>query len=142
MRPFGAGRADARVWLQTLGVIETGSISVIEGECFCGAVRCRIDGALKNARSCHCSRCRKAFSGAASAYAELESPESFAWTTGKENVRRYSSQIDWGLGFCKTCGSTMCGYFKGSVHGVKLGCVNGDPGVKIGAHIFVRSRAP
>ena len=115
---------------------------MIEAECLCGAVRYRIDGALKNARSCHCSRGREAFTGAASAYTELESQQSFAWTIGRENVRRYSSQIDWGLGFCKTCGSTMCGYIKNSVHGVKPGCVNGDPGVKIGAHIIVGSRAP
>ncbi len=115
---------------------------MIKGECFCGAVRYQIEGALKNARSCHCSRCRKVFSGAASAYAELARPESFSWLAGAENVSRYYAQVDWGLGFCKSCGSTLCGFFKDTVHGVTLGSVNGDPGVVIGAHIFVGSKAP
>ena len=34
----------------------------ITGECFCGEVRYQVTGKLHDARSCHCSRCRKAFS--------------------------------------------------------------------------------
>jgi len=44
---------------------------MIEGGCFCGAVRYQIEGALGRASACHCSRCRKAFSSASSAYAEI-----------------------------------------------------------------------
>ena len=29
----------------------------------------------------------------------------------------------------------------GDVHGVTLGCVNGEPEIEIGQHIFVRSKA-
>jgi hypothetical protein len=115
---------------------------VIEGECFCGTVQYRIDGILKNARSCHCSRCRKAFSGASSAYAELADPDSFTWVAGSDNLRRYTSQEEWGLAFCLTCGTTICGTHKDDIHGVALGTVNGDPGVEINAHIFVGSKAP
>ena len=115
---------------------------LIEGECFCGAVRYRIAGKLTNARACHCSRCRKAFSGASSAYAELADPESFRWLSGEENLQHYASQIGWGLAFCKTCGTTLCGTHNGNVHGVTLGTVNGDPGVEVQAHIFVGSKAP
>ena len=115
---------------------------MIEGECFCGTVKYRIDGVLENARACHCSRCRKAFSGASSAYAELADPDSFSWVVGSDNLRRYNSQEDWGLAFCQTCGTTLCGTHKGQVHGVTLGTVNGDPGIEIKAHIFVGSKAP
>jgi hypothetical protein len=115
---------------------------VIEGECFCGAVQYRVDGVLRNARSCHCSRCRKAFSGASSAYAELADPGSFSWVAGADNIGRYSSLEDWGICFCSTCGTTLCGTHKDQVHGVALGTVNGDPGVEIQAHIFVGSKAP
>jgi len=115
---------------------------LIEGECFCGAVQYRIDGELMHARSCHCSRCRKAFSGAGSAYAELADPGSFSWVRGAENLQAYASQPDWGLMFCKTCGTTLCGTHKGQVHGVTLGTLNGDPGIQIEAHIFVGSKAP
>ncbi len=115
---------------------------MIEGECFCGAVRYEIDGALVNARACHCSRCRKAFSSASSAYAELADTRSFAWVAGEDNLQRYISQEGWGLAFCKTCGTTLCGTHLDQVHGVTLGSVNGNPGVEITAHIFVGSKAP
>ena len=113
----------------------------ISGECFCGAVKYSISGRLRDARSCHCSRCRKAFSAQASAYA-LVDPESFRWESGEELLTSYTSKAGFGLRFCSVCGSTMCGTFEGNVHGVTLGCVNGDPGIEIAAHIFVGSKAP
>ena len=115
---------------------------MIEGECFCGAIHYMINGELTNARACHCSRCRKAFSGTSSAYAELADPESFAWVAGENNLQFYTSQEGWGLAFCKTCGTTLCGTHLGKVHGVTLGTVNGNAGVEITAHIFVGSKAP
>ncbi len=113
----------------------------LQGGCFCGAVRYRITKALRAARACHCSRCRKAFSGAGSAYAEVE-PGSFIWTAGEATLSEYSSQAGWGLRFCGTCGTTLCGVHQGEVHGVTLGSVDGDPGVDIEYHIFVDSKAP
>lgn len=113
----------------------------ITGTCFCGAVRYEISAPLKNARSCHCSRCRRAFSGAGSAYAEVE-PDSVAWLSGEEILATYEAAPGWGLQFCGTCGSTLCGIHNGRVHGVTLGCVDGDPGVEIQMHIFVGSKAP
>lgn len=115
---------------------------MIKGECFCGTVKYQVDGELAHARCCHCSRCRKAFSGAGSAYAELADPGSFSWLSGGDNLQSYVSQEQWGLAFCRTCGTTICGTHKGQVHGVTLGTVNGDPGVQIEAHIFVGSKAP
>lgn len=112
----------------------------ISGGCFCGAVTYQVSGELHDARSCHCSRCRKAFSGQASAYA-LVNPAEFAWVTGEELVTSYIGQGGAGLRFCSKCGSTLCGVVNGVVHGVTLGCVDGDPGVRIQQHIFVGSRA-
>ncbi|OCC24795.1 aldehyde-activating protein [Croceicoccus estronivorus] len=113
----------------------------LTGGCFCGQVRYRIDAPLGEGRCCHCSRCRKAFSGAGSAYSEVV-PGSHSWTSGAENVRFYETAPGWGMGFCKTCGTTLCGVAGDTVHGVTLGTVDGDPGVVIGAHIFVDSKAP
>jgi len=112
----------------------------ITGECFCGEVRYKVTGKLRDARSCHCSRCRKAFSSQASAYA-LVSPEEFKWLEGKELLTSYVGQYGFGLQFCSKCGSTLCGIYKGSIHGVTLGCVNGDPEIEIGRHIYVGSKA-
>lgn len=112
----------------------------IKGSCFCGAVKYEVDGDLRDARSCHCSMCRKAFSSQASAYALVESDD-FRWVSGEEHLTRYESQKGAGLQFCSICGSTLCGMVNGVVHGVTLGCVDGDPGVSIGMHIFVGSKA-
>lgn len=113
----------------------------IKGSCFCGAVAYEVRGALHNARSCHCSMCRKAFSAQASAYAEIE-PGTFRWISGEELLTSYDSGNGGGLRFCSICGSTLCGMVEGRVHGVTLGCVDGDPDVSIAMHIFVGSKAP
>ena len=118
-----------------------GGVVAIVGGCFCGRVRYRISAPLLNARSCHCSRCRKAFSGAGSAYAEVAAG-SFAWIHGEELLTKYESTPGWGLGFCRMCGTTLCGFHEESVHGVTLGSVDGDPGIEIAIHIFVDSKAP
>ena len=57
----------------------------LTGGCFCGRARYRIDAPLRAARSCHCSRCRKAFSGAGSAYAEV-APGAFTWQSGADGM--------------------------------------------------------
>jgi len=112
----------------------------IAGECFCGEVRYEVKGKLRDARSCHCSRCRKAFSSQASAYALVNSEE-FKWIAGKELLTSYIGLHGFGLQFCSKCGSTLCGIFEGSIHGVTLGGVNGDPNIEIGKHIYVGSKA-
>jgi hypothetical protein len=114
---------------------------MVAGGCSCGRVRYEVAASLMNARSCHCSRCRKAFSGAGSAYAEVPAG-SFSWISGEDALTHFEAAPGWGLGFCRTCGTTICGTHDGEVHGVTLGSVNGDPGVQIGMHIFVGSKAP
>ncbi len=113
---------------------------IISGECFCGDITYRISGVLRDARSCHCSRCRKAFSSQASAYALVDS-EAFKWLTGEHLLTSYSGQHGFGLQFCSQCGSTLCGIFEGVIHGVTLGCINGNPQVEIGRHLFAGSKA-
>jgi hypothetical protein len=113
----------------------------ISGSCFCGSISYKVSAPLENARSCHCSRCRKAFGGAASAYAEVQSG-SFEWVAGRENVKFYAADPDWELAFCGSCGSALAGILKDEVHGITLGTVDGDPGVELTMHIYVDSKAP
>lgn len=112
----------------------------LTGECFCGEIKYEIDGVLFDARSCHCSRCRKAFSSQASSYA-LVNPSEFSWVQGKKYLTKYASQHGFGLQFCKLCGSTLCGIYEDEIHGVTLDCLNEDPEIEIGRHIFVGSKA-
>jgi hypothetical protein len=116
-------------------------MTAISGGCFCGRIRYEVNAPLLHARSCHCSRCRKAFSGAGSAYAEVQ-PGSFSWTQGENEVSRFESRDGMGLCFCRRCGTTLCGTHRDNVHGITLGTVDGDPGVQIEMHIYVGSKAP
>jgi hypothetical protein len=115
---------------------------MIEGGCLCGAVRYQIDGALGRASACHCSRCRKAFSGASSTFAAIADGSKFSWVSGENELTQHNVGEAWGLAFCRICGSTLCGMFEGKVRGVTLGTVEGDPGVQIEMHTFVGSKAP
>jgi len=84
--------------------------------------------------------CRKAFSAQASAYA-LAEPEEFFWVSGEDSLTSYESKSGAGLLFCSICGSTLCGTYEGKVHGVTLGCVEGNPEIELEMHIFVGSKA-
>lgn len=112
----------------------------ITGQCFCGQIKYQIDGALKDAQSCHCSRCRKAFSAQASAYALVDAND-FSWLSGAELLTGYQSQAGFGLQFCSRCGSTLCGTHNNIIHGITLGCLNDDPEIEIGYHLFIASKA-
>ena len=112
----------------------------ITGACFCGAVKYKIKGGLRDALSCHCSMCRKAFSAQASVFAHLNSDE-FSWVSGEALLTAYESVTGSGILFCSQCGSTLCGTQNGNVVGVSLGCVEGDPEIEIGMHIFTGSKA-
>ena len=114
---------------------------LIKGSCFCGLITYAVSAPLKNARSCHCSRCRKIFGGPSSAYAEVQNG-SFAWITGRTNVKRYDVDANWGLVFCDSCGSALAGMLNDEIHGITLGTVNGDPGIEVTMHIHVASKAP
>lgn len=112
----------------------------ITGECFCGEVTYQVDGKLRDARSCHCSRCRKAFSAQASACAIVE-PDEFRWLSGEDKLTSYVGEHGFGIQFCCQCGSTLSTVFNGVIHGVTLGCVNGDPDIELSRHIYVGSKA-
>jgi hypothetical protein len=112
----------------------------ITGSCFCGAVTYLVGERLIDARACHCSRCRKAFSGASSAYAVVQG-NSHSWTSGERTLKHYKSDSGWELVFCSECGSTLAGVFEGTVHGVTLGTLNEDPNLKIERHLYVGSKA-
>lgn len=107
------------------------------GGCSCGQITYAIAGPLAPANRCHCSLCRKRFGGAGSAMSFVE-PGQFQWASGREHLTRYGE--DYGLGFCRTCGSTLVGFKGPAVIGITLSSLDGDPPVTIRQHLFVGSK--
>lgn len=112
----------------------------IKGSCTCGKVSYRIDGGLRDAASCHCSMCRKATGSHSSSFALFE-PGTFAWTSGESLLSHYNSSEAMGTYFCSVCGSPLAGTYQGEVGWVNLGCVDGDPELKVEKHLFMASKA-
>ncbi|MCG7943965.1 MAG: GFA family protein, partial [Candidatus Thiodiazotropha taylori] len=99
-----------------------------------------VDGELHDAASCHCSMCRKANGAQSSAFALIE-PGKLSWLTGESLLTHYNSSEAMGSLFCSRCGSPLAGTYQGVIGWVSLGCVDGEPGVKVGKHIFMGSKA-
>jgi len=68
-------------------------------------------------------------------------PTEFSWQAGEQLLTSYVGKHGFGLQFCSQCGSTLTGVFNDQVHGVTLGCVNGDPEIVLSRHIYVGSKA-
>lgn len=114
----------------------------IRGSCLCGGIRYEIDGQLRDAGNCHCSMCRRAHGAAFATYAQVRLDE-FSWVSGEELVSVYESSPGGYRCFCRVCGSPLGARAKdGKLSWVTLGTVEGDPGVRPNAHIFVGSKAP
>lgn len=116
------------------------SKKAIKGGCLCGKVQYEITGPLFNADHCHCSMCRRQHGAAFSTYADFDSGD-FKWVSGEDLVKIFETSSGAGWCFCRECGSSLGGTEKGEITSITLGTVEGDPGIKPEAHIFVGSKA-
>jgi len=115
----------------------------IRGGCLCGAVRYEVRGAFLRAGHCHCSRCRK-HSGTAVCTQGRVRREDFRLLAGEGLLRVYGRGQGSVKVFCTTCGSSLFGgsWPDGPEVSIRLGSVDGDPGIRPQVHTFVGSRAP
>jgi hypothetical protein len=116
---------------------------VLPGSCLCGGVRYDIRGALHGALNCHCNMCRKAHGAAFRSRAGVRAKE-FRWTQGEDLVAWYETSPGTHRGFCRVCGTKLLSRFDFDPdwHGLPLGALDADPGVKPGRHVFVAFKAP
>ncbi len=116
---------------------------MLKGSCLCGGVRYEIDGPLDGALNCHCSMCRKAHGAAFRSRAGVRAKD-FRWVNGEELITWFESSAGNHRGFCSRCGSPLLSRFdsRQDVYGLPLGCLDTDPGVRPGMHVFVGSKAP
>ena len=110
----------------------------LSGGCGCGAVRFEISEPLGAAVYCHCTRCQRRTGTAASANARL-APGSLVIVAGADRVATWQPPDGWAKLFCADCGSALFSRDREdpSVMSVRLGTVDGDPGVRPDARQFV-----
>ena len=116
----------------------------LEGSCLCGGVRFEITAPFVWASHCHCSRCRK-HSGAFGGTQGRVPREGFRLIEGEELITVYQPPNDGRVkAFCKVCGSSLFGnvWPEGDQIGVRLGALDGDPGVTPAYHQHVETVPP
>ena len=115
----------------------------LTGGCGCGAVRFEISAPLVAAAYCHCTRCQRRTGTATQASAKIE-PESFALTQGREHLGAWVLEDGLEKVFCCECGSALFARTQEDheVTIVRLGAIDGDPGVRPQARQFVAYAAP
>jgi hypothetical protein len=115
---------------------------VIRGSCLCGEVRFEYSRAVTQVGMCHCSQCRKV-SGAASNAVIVVPEADFKWISGEDHRRVFAKPSGWQTTFCGVCGSPLPMTHRGAAaFWVPAGLLDNDPGLSIGGHIFVGSKAP
>lgn len=109
--------------------------------CLCGDVAWAVDGRFSRMSHCHCRRCRKTHGTPYATY--VAAPEaSFRWTRGEADVVRFPSSPGVVRPFCGRCGATAPWDPQDGLVFMPAGALDGDPGVRAAAHIFVASKAP
>jgi hypothetical protein len=110
----------------------------LTGRCGCGAVRFEVTAPFESATYCHCTRCQRRSGTAASANARAE-PGSVRVTSGEDELRVWAPEGGSEKLFCGRCGSALFSRAPGTAEytGVRLGAVDGDPGVRPEWHQYV-----
>jgi hypothetical protein len=115
---------------------------MIRGSCLCGGIRFEYARAVTQVGLCHCSLCRKV-SGAASNAVIVVPEADLHWLAGLELRQTYAKPSGWSTTFCRTCGSPVPQkHYGAAAYWVPAGVLDDDPGLTLGGHIFVGSKAP
>ena len=110
----------------------------LTGGCGCGAVRFEVSQPFLSAAYCHCTRCQRRSGSAAAATARAEAG-SVTVVAGQDELRGWLPPGGREKVFCVQCGSALFSQEPGSGDptGVRLGAVDGDPGIRPDSHQFV-----
>jgi hypothetical protein len=117
--------------------------STLTGRCGCGAVRFEVTAPFVSASYCHCTRCQRRSGTAASANGRVE-PGSVRIVAGEDELRSWAPEGGFEKLFCGRCGSALFSRAPGAADyaAVRLGAIDGDPGVRPQWHQFVADAAP
>ncbi len=101
-------------------------------------MRFEVTAPLQSAAYCHCRRCQRRTGTAASANGRV-APGALRIVAGGELMRAWRPDGGWEKWFCGACGSALFSRDPENPDacGVRLGAIEGDPGVRPEAHQFV-----
>jgi hypothetical protein len=110
----------------------------LTGGCNCGAVRFELSEPFVSASYCHCTRCQRR-TGAAASPNGRAAPGSFRVVAGEEHIGVWAPEGGAAKHFCRLCGSHLYSRVEGDppTFGVRLGAVDGDPGIRPQWHQYV-----
>ena len=115
----------------------------LQGGCLCGAVRFELTAPFLLAGYCHCTHCQRRTGTGASANGRVPQ-EGFRLLAGAEQLRSFKPPTGVPKLFCATCGSALFSGdpFSDRQVAVRLGALDGDPGIRPQFRQFVDSAAP
>jgi len=104
---------------------------MLTGACGCGAIRFEVTAPFVSASYCHCTRCQRRSGTAASASARVE-PGTVRVVAGEDELRVWAPEGGNEKLFCGRCGSALFTRLPGASEpiGVRLGALDGDPGIR------------
>ena len=111
----------------------------LQGGCFCGAVRYRVEGPLRHVINCHCGECRK-LNGSFGAHSKA--PTKNLEITEDRGLRWFQITAQARRAFCGLCGSSLFWQFEGQPGtGIVAGTLDDSGNLRTVAHIFVDDKA-
>ena len=114
------------------------------GHCNCGGVRFEVTEPFVSAGYCHCTRCQRRTGTAAAASARV-APGSLRVLAGEELLGAWTPPDDgFAKVFCTACGSALWSQSQDdpAVKSVRLGVLDGDPGIRPEVRTYVAYAAP
>ena len=128
------GRAAARARTTLRPVTEL----PLTGSCLCGAVRFEIVEPLVGAGYCHCTRCQRRTGTAASVNGSAPRG-AVRVTSGEDLLRAFVPEDGAAKVFCTACGGQLWSHVRDDPEqkSVRLGTIDGDPGVRPAYHQYV-----
>ena len=116
---------------------------MLTGHCHCGAVAFEVNGPILTFQHCHCETCRRIHGTVYNSSAVTER-SGFNLLSGAESITEYESTPGKKRCFCSRCGSPIYSYRDAEQRYIvlRMGTVDGDPGVRPSRHIWVSHKAP
>ena len=111
------------------------------GRCLCGAVRFEVRAPFASAAYCYCHRCQRRTGTARAASARIN-VDDLEILTGRDLIRAWKPADGMAKNYCGECGGHL---FAGSLDAdfvaIRLGTIDGDPGIRPEYRMWVSSAA-